>query len=59
MVLDGKVKAGEEIDRMIDIITGINLKYNALLSVYPILEEDYKNLNSPLLLNIKKEGITT
>ena len=48
---------GEEIDRMTDIITEINLKYGVLISVYPISKEDYENLNSPLLINVRKEGL--
>ena len=56
VVLEGKVKPGEEIDRMIDIITEINLRFNVLISVYPISEEDYKKVNSPLLINVRREG---
>jgi len=51
------VKPGEEIDRMIEIITEINLRYNELISVYPFSEEDYKKVNSPLLINVRREGI--
>ena len=53
----GDVAAGKEIDRLIDIITDLNLKYSVLLSVYPVSEKDYKSVNSPILLNIRKEGI--
>jgi len=56
IVLEGKVKPGEEIDRMIEIITEINLRYNVLISVYPISMENYKKV-SPLLINVRKEGI--
>jgi len=57
IVLEGDVVAGEEIDRLIDVITDINLSYGVLLSVYPVSEGDYNSVNSPLLLNIRKEGI--
>jgi len=57
IVLEGDVKPGREIDRLIDIITEINLNYGVLISIYPVSEKDYKSLNSPLLLNIRKEGI--
>jgi len=57
IVLDGDVVPGEEIDRMIDIITEINLKYNVLISVYPVSENNYNTINSPLLLNLRREGI--
>jgi predicted nucleotidyltransferase len=57
VVLAGEVRPGAEIDRMIDIITDINLEYGVLLSVYPVSEENYRNTNSPLLINIRREGI--
>jgi predicted nucleotidyltransferase len=57
IVLDGDVVPGKEIDRMIDIITEINLNYGVLISVYPISEENYNTVNSPLLLNLRREGI--
>jgi predicted nucleotidyltransferase len=57
IVLEGEVAASKEIDRLIDIITDINFDYGVLLSVYPVSEEDYRSVNSPLLLNIRKEGV--
>jgi predicted nucleotidyltransferase len=57
VVLAGDVVPGREIDRMIDIITDLNLEYGVLLSVYPVSEEDYLNRNSPLMINIRRQGI--
>jgi predicted nucleotidyltransferase len=57
VVLEGKVTPGLEIDRMIDIITDINLKHDVLISVYPVSEQNYVTMSSPLLLNVRKEGI--
>jgi len=57
VVLEGDVIPGREIDRMIDIITELNLKYGVLISVYPVSVEDYLTINSPLLINVRKEGI--
>ena len=57
VLLDGEVLPGKEIDRMIDIITDLNLKYNVLLSVYPASEESLQKVKSPLLLNIQREGV--
>jgi len=57
VVLAGTVEPCREIDRMIDIITDINLDYDVLLSVYPVSEDDYRSVNSPLLLNLRREGI--
>jgi predicted nucleotidyltransferase len=57
IVLEGKVIPGKEIDRMIDILTEINLKHGVLISVYPISEDDYSTINSPLLINVRREGV--
>ncbi len=57
IILEGNVLAGKEIDRIIDIITDINLKFGVLISVYPVSQKDYTTINSPLLLNLRKEGI--
>jgi len=57
IVLDGDVIPGKEIDRMIDMVTEINLKYNVLLSIYPVSEENYNTINSPLLMNLRREGV--
>ncbi len=59
VVLRGDVAPGREIDRMIDVITELNLKYGVLLSVVPVAEEKYLRRNSPLLLNVRREGIPT
>ena len=56
VVLAGTVEPCREIDRMIDIITDINLDHDVLLSVYPVSENDYHSVNSPLLLNLRREA---
>lgn len=56
VILEGMVRPGKEIDRMIDIITDLQLKYNALISVYPVSEKKYMTVKSPLLLNVHREG---
>ena len=57
VVLRGNISPGREIDRMIDIITDINLSYKTLIAVYPVSEENYWAVKSPLLGNIHQEGI--
>ena len=57
VVLRGSVVPSEEIDRMIDAITDVNLEYGVLLSIYPVSLEEYVECRGPLLMNIKKEGI--
>jgi len=57
VILAEDVVVGRVIDQLIDAITEINLKYNVLLSIYPVSEKDYNTLNSPLLLNMRKQGV--
>ena len=57
IILEDDIIPGQEIDRMIDIITDINLAYNTLISVIPVSKKSYNEVNSPLFLNVRKEGI--
>jgi predicted nucleotidyltransferase len=59
VVLEGDISPGREIDRMIDIITDMNLKHKVLISIYTVSEIDYLTLKSPLLMNVRKEGAPT
>jgi predicted nucleotidyltransferase len=58
VVLAGAVDPCEEIDRMADIFTELNLEHNVLIAVYPVSENDFEKVESPLLINVRKEGIT-
>jgi predicted nucleotidyltransferase len=57
VVLAGTVNPCEEIDRMADIFAELNLEHNVLIGVYPVSESNFENVKSPLLLNIRKEGV--
>jgi predicted nucleotidyltransferase len=57
VVLDGPVRPGLEIDRMMDTIADLNLEYSTLISIYPVSEDDFHAVNSPLLMNIRREGV--
>ena len=57
VVLSGSVDAGREIDRLVDIVSDIGLEHGLLLAVYPVSEKDFISLRSPLLMNIRKEGV--
>lgn len=58
IVLAGEVDPCEEIDRMADIFTDLNLEHNVLIAVYPVSENDFNKVDSPLLINVREEGIT-
>lgn len=57
VVLLGKVNLGEEIQRTGDIVTGLSLKNDAVISCVFMDENRYLHRNGPLLRNIRKEGI--
>lgn len=57
VVLQGEIVPGREIERMLDLITDLNLEHTVLLSVLPMSESEYVEVNSPLLLNVRREGI--
>jgi predicted nucleotidyltransferase len=58
VVLAGTVDPCKEIDRMADIFTDLNLEHNVLIAVYPVSESNFEQVNSPLLINVRREGIT-
>jgi predicted nucleotidyltransferase len=57
VVLDGDVRPGQEIDRMNDAVTDINLRHGVLIAVCPVASSDWQSLRSPLLLNLRREGV--
>ena len=57
VVLSGSVDPCEEIERMADIFTDLNLEHDVLIALYPVSESDYDKIDSPLLMNVRKEGI--
>jgi predicted nucleotidyltransferase len=57
VVLQGNIIPGWEIDRMLDLITDLNLEHTVLLAVLPMSESEYIKVNSPFLLNIRQEGV--
>lgn len=58
VVLKGNVVPGREVDCMLAMITDLGLKYNTLISIYPVSEDYMQSVKSPLLLNVRAEGIT-
>jgi predicted nucleotidyltransferase len=58
VVLAGTVEPCKEIDRMADIFTDLNLEHNVLIAVYPVSESNFEKIESPFLINVRREGIT-
>ena len=57
-VIEGIENPVKELGKLSDLISRVSLKYDTLISLYPISTDDYERRNSPLLLNVKKEGIS-
>ena len=57
IVLQDPISPGDEILRISALKTDLNLKYEELISVTPISEIDYQTRSTPLLENIRREGI--
>ena len=57
VVLADSVVQGREIDRMLDLVIELDEKYDTLISVYPVSEENYLATQSPLLVNVRREGV--
>lgn len=57
VVLKSPVSSGDEVFYMGEIKNQINLKYDQLISVFPISEEDFRTKKTPLLEDVRREGI--
>lgn len=57
VVLKSPVDPVPEIEQMGDILTDLLLEHNALVSVYPISENDFQARQSPLLAIVREEGV--
>jgi predicted nucleotidyltransferase len=57
VILKNPVSPGDEIFRMGEIKNQLNLKYDQLISIFPISQEDFFSKQTPLLDNIRREGV--
>lgn len=57
IVLDDFSDLWEEIQRTGEIATRISLKFGITPSLIPVRERDFQKRQSPLMLNIRKEGV--
>ena len=57
VVLQGKVNPYEEVDRTNALTSALSLKYDTLISTLFVAEERFQSERSPLLLNVRREGV--
>jgi uncharacterized protein len=58
IILQGAVCPVDEIKQISEFIADLCLEYNTLISCIFMSDEQFQRSNSPLLLNIRREGIT-
>jgi predicted nucleotidyltransferase len=57
LVLQGAVDAHREIRRLSSFTSGLSLKHDVVISCVYVSEEDFGNQQSPLMLNVRREGV--
>jgi predicted nucleotidyltransferase len=57
VVLRGPVSPCEEIERTIDITAGISLEYDVVVACVFVSEDRFTQEQSPLMLNVRREGV--
>jgi uncharacterized protein len=57
IVLNGEVSPGEEIRRTGGVVSQLSLKYDVVISCLFMPTERYSHEQSPLLRNVRREGV--
>jgi len=57
VVLEGPMRPGEEIRRTLDSVAELSLENNAVFSCVFVSRERFENERSPLLINVRREGV--
>ena len=58
VVLKGPVDPSLEIPRVSPLASGLSLRHDVVISCVYVSEEDFHAEESPLLLNVRREGVT-
>jgi predicted nucleotidyltransferase len=57
IVLSGDAKPADEIDRISEAVADICLRYDILISTFPVSENWYAERQSPFFINVRREGV--
>jgi predicted nucleotidyltransferase len=57
LLLRGMERPGQEIDRILDLLTELNLKYQVLISVLPLEAGAFEQAQGAFWRNVRREGI--
>jgi len=58
LVLDDFASAGEELSTLSGLVARLSLKHGCVISVVPIREREWHRGRTPLLMNIRREGVS-
>lgn len=58
VVLAGPVQPGEEIGRTRKIVAGLSLAYDEVIACVFVSTEQFEHEQSPLLINVRREGVS-
>lgn len=57
IALEGEVNPYEEIAKFSGLVSDICLKHNVLIATYPVSEDWLRQRQSPLMENVRREGV--
>jgi predicted nucleotidyltransferase len=57
LVLQGAVDPNREIQRLSSFTSGLSLQHDVVISCVYVSEEVFHNEQSPLMLNVRREGV--
>lgn len=57
VVLDGPVDVFEELDRLGDLVHDLSVTHGQVVSLLPMSLDDYLHRTTPLLLNVRRDGV--
>jgi len=57
VVLEGPVQPGEEIERTLDDVASLSLENNVVICCVFISGDKFEREQSPLMLNVRREGV--
>ena len=58
IILNNFDDAWEEIESTGELVSSLSLKYGVVLCLLPLREKDFLQRSSPLIMNVRREGIS-
>ena len=58
LILDDFSSGGAELSALSSLVAKLSLEHGCVISVVPIRERDWRHSRTPLLMNIRREGVS-